>query len=153
MERVGVLFVCLGNICRSPMADGLFQDRVQRDGVAGRFVVESAGTAAYHVGELADPRTREVLQRRGIDLRSRARRVADDDFERFDWILAMDGSNLSNLRRRCPAQHDHKLHRVLDPLGGGDVDDPYYGGSSGFDRNCDQLLEAFDHWLPRMLGP
>lgn len=151
-EPIGVLFVCLGNICRSPMAEGLFTLAVQQRSIQDRFVVESAGTAAYHVGELADPRTREVLRERGLKLRSRARRVADDDFTRFHYILGMDDSNMSGLRRRCPDSERWRLHKMLQPLGGADVNDPYYGGTDGFARNCAEIDAAIDLWIDRMLA-
>ena len=149
---VRVLFVCLGNICRSPMAEGLLLLELQRRGVEGRFEVESAGTAAYHVGELADRRTRALLERRGLKLRSRARQVCAEDFAHFDAILAMDSSNLRDLEARCPSRYRAKLHRVLEPIGGGDVPDPYYGGPDGFDLNAAQLDAALTQWLERWLS-
>lgn len=151
-DRIGVLFVCLGNICRSPMAEGLFAHRVRERGLQARFRVESAGTAAYHEGERPDSRTLDVLRKNGIALNSRARQVRAEDFDEFDWILAMDASNLSNLRRICPDRHLDKVHRVLDLVGGGDVADPYYGGPDGFDRNFAQLDEALAVWLDRILA-
>ena len=149
-DRIGVLFVCLGNICRSPMAEGLFAHKVRERGLTDRFRVESAGTAAYHEGERPDSRTLEVLRRNGIRLDSRARQVRRDDFEQFDWILAMDRSNLGNLRRICPEAYAHRLHLTLEPTGGADVPDPYYGGPGGFDHNFAQLDEALEIWLDRM---
>lgn len=137
-----ILFVCLGNICRSPMADALARHRSP-----GRKV-DSAGTAAYHIGKRADARTLEVLQRHGIPYDGRARQVSDADFESFDLILAMDRANLDDLRRRCPASLQHKLHLVLEPLGEGrEVGDPYYGGPAGFDRVYGELDEALRHWM------
>jgi protein-tyrosine-phosphatase len=146
-----VLFVCLGNICRSPMAEGIFTKLVQDKGLHDRFLIDAAGTAAYHVGELADRRTRELLASHNAEFTSPARRVADEDFEEFDLILAMDRSNLSGLQSRCPAQHQHKLHLALEPIGGADVKDPYYGGPDGFEQNYRELSEALAIWLSRSL--
>lgn len=150
-DRIGVLFVCLGNICRSPMAEGLFVHLVAQRGLGDRFHIESAGTAAYHVGESPDRRTLAVLRKNGISLDSRARQVRGDDFHEFDWILAMDDSNLANLRRVCPDHLTHKLHKTLEPIGGADVADPYYGGPSGFDDNFAELDRALGLWLDRMV--
>jgi protein-tyrosine phosphatase len=144
-----VLFVCLGNICRSPMAHGLLDHLVEERGLAGRFVIDSAGTAAYHAGEAPDPRTLDVLARHGIGLSHRARRVRDDDFERFDWLLAMDRANRRDLLARCPEGLEGKVQLTLAPIGGGDVADPYYGGPDGFDHNFRQLRTALDAWLDR----
>jgi len=145
-----VLFVCLGNICRSPMAEGIFSQLVADRGVADQFDVESAGTASYHAGSRPDRRTLEVLERHGIHLESRSRQVADIDFDRFDYILAMDRDNLENLQHRCPSEHRHKLHMALSTTTGGDVPDPYYGGPQGFDHNYAQLTAALGAWLERM---
>lgn len=145
-----VLFVCLGNICRSPMAHGIFAHEVRQRGLDDRFEVDSAGTAAYHEGEDPDPRTRQVLAAHGIPLRHAARAVRDSDFERFDLVLAMDRSNLQRLRARCPEAHAHKIHLMLEPVGGGEVADPYYGGPDGFDVNFRELTEASGAWLDRL---
>ncbi len=132
------------------MAEGIFLQLVEERGVADHFEIESAGTAGYHVGSRPDRRTLEVLERHGVRLDSRSRQVADDDFRRFDYILAMDRSNLRDLERRCPRQHRSKLHLALEPTTGGDVPDPYYGGPRGFDLNYEQLTTALDAWLERM---
>lgn len=145
-----VLFVCLGNICRSPLAEGVFRHQLaQRSGLEIEF--DSAGTAAYHQGEPPDERMRDVAQRHGVSLEGqRARRVVDEDFDRFDLILAMDAENLRNLRRRAPGGNRERirLFREFDPKGTGDVPDPYYGGPDGFeevfdiaDRSCAKLLD------------
>jgi len=143
-----VLFVCLGNICRSPMAEGIARKMAGDRGLDLR--IDSAGTAAYHIGEHPDPRTAEVLSRHGAPFEGRARQVSAVDFESFDLILAMDESNLAGLRGHCPEPYQHKLHRVLESVGGEDVADPYYGGRDGFEHNYAQLEEAIGAWLDRM---
>lgn len=137
-----VLFVCLGNICRSPMAEGILRSRPE----AAAWSVDSAGTASHHAGEAADPRTVSVLRSFGQDFPHAARAVVPDDFHRFDVLLAMDRDNLADLRRRCPPHLHHKLALALDPVGGGDVPDPYYGGPDGFDRVHELLTRALDVW-------
>jgi protein-tyrosine phosphatase len=132
-----VLFVCLGNICRSPAAEAAFQHAAAEAGLASAFVVDSAGTGAWHAGEPADLRMREAGRRRGINVTSLARQVLDEDFRTFDHILAMDMTNLRALRRQAPVEHRSKirLFRDLDPEGvGEDVPDPYYGDDAGFDH-------------------
>jgi protein-tyrosine phosphatase len=132
-----VLFVCLGNICRSPAAEAAFQHAAAEAGLASQFVIDSAGTGAWHVGEPADARMREAGRRRGIDVTSLARQVSVQDFTDFDHILAMDMTNLRALRRQAPVEHRSKirLFRDLDPEGTGeDVPDPYYGNDAGFDE-------------------
>ncbi len=143
-----VLFVCLGNICRSPMAEGILRARPEAAG----WTIDSAGTAGHHAGEHADPRTERVLRRHGQQFAHAARAVTADDFPRYDMLLAMDADNLSDLRRRCPAGHQHKLTLALEPLGGGDVPDPYYGGPEGFDHVHDLLTRALDVWVQRWSG-
>ncbi len=135
-----ILFVCLGNICRSPAAEGVFQHLLVEAGMADGFTIDSAGTGAWHDGEPADRRMRQAAERRGIALTSIARQIQVEDFERFDHIFAMDGSNLRDLRAMAPAAHYAKirLFRDLDPEGPGkDVPDPYYGGVAGFDEVLD----------------
>lgn len=142
---VRVLFVCLGNICRSPAAEAAFLQVVQQAGREAEFVIDSAGTGAWHVGDRADARIRQAGARRGIEIRSVARQVTRDDFERFDWIFAMDAGNLHALRRAAPAAHHGKirLFRDLDPEGAGeDVPDPYYGGAPGFDEVLDIVMRT-----------
>ena len=140
-----VLFVCLGNICRSPAAEAVFAHLLTEAGLRDRFAVDSAGTGAWHVGEPADRRMREAARRRGIDVTSVARKVSSDDFATFDHILAMDADNLAMLRRLSPPEHRHKirLYRDLDPAGiGEDVPDPSYGGDAGFDEVLDIVTRA-----------
>ncbi|MDX1453225.1 MAG: low molecular weight protein-tyrosine-phosphatase [Oleiphilaceae bacterium] len=135
-----VLFVCLGNICRSPTAHGVFVHHLKNSELAGRVEVDSAGTGAWHAGEPPDKRAQQEAQSRGIDLSFiRARQVNAEDFERFDMILAMDKQNLRDLRAVCPEVHQHKLRLFLEfgDTGTQEVPDPYYGGSKGFQHVFD----------------
>jgi protein-tyrosine phosphatase len=146
-SRIHVCFVCLGNICRSPTAEGVMRRIVEDRGLEGRITIDSAGTAAYHVGELPDKRSRQAASRRGIRLESRARQFVVDDFERFDFVLAMDRENFENLARLAPdgKKIDHlALLRSFDPLAvtGAEVSDPYYGGELGFEDVLDQCDAA-----------
>ena len=128
-----VLFVCLGNICRSPLAEGIFRHLTRHHADGQRLVIDSAGTGAWHQGEGPDPRSVAVAARHGIDISGqRARQVVAADFTRFDVILAMDGSNLSDLRRMAPARATAKVRLFLDAPPR-DVPDPYYGGADGFE--------------------
>lgn len=149
-----VLFVCLGNICRSPLAEGVFRELVRERGLEHRYEVDSAGTGAWHVGEPADPRSRAVAEKHGIALHSRGRQVSEEDFRTFDVIIAMDRENQSNLERiRNGGPSRLHLLREFDPEAGdgAEVPDPYYGGDGGFDRvfdmvhrSCVELLEALE---------
>lgn len=151
MKRV--LFVCLGNICRSPMAHGVMLHRVRERGLEGQIEVDSCGTAGYHVGERPDPRTLEVLRKHGIQLDHRGRQLQPSDLDRFDRILTMDRSNLRDARRILGVDaDDERVQMVLAPTTGEEVADPYYGGPSGFDRNFEQLSEALDAWLDRLVA-
>lgn len=148
---VSVLFVCMGNICRSPTAQGVFEELLRREGLNARVRVDSAGTHAYHEGNAPDPRAQAAALRRGLDLSAQtARQVQSDDFERFDYILAMDRENLALLMERCPARSSHKVRLFLEyapHLGIEEVPDPYYGGSAGFDRVLDMVQEAAEGLL------
>ena len=138
--KTRVLFVCLGNICRSPAAEGVFRHLVAEAGLTNRFTIDSAGTGAWHEGEKADRRMRQAAERRGIALTSIARQVTVNDFERFDHVFAMDTSNLRTLRSLAPPEHRDKirLFRDADPEAPGeDVPDPYYGGADGFEDVLD----------------
>lgn len=143
---VKVLFVCMGNICRSPTAHGVFEHMVNASGMARAIEIDSAGTHAYHVGEPPDRRAQQTASRRGIRLdHLRARRVEMSDFEYFDYILAMDEDNLSILQSMCPAGHQDKLRLFLDfaqQRSESEVPDPYYGGPGGFDLVFDLIDEA-----------
>ena len=147
-KPVSVLFVCMGNICRSPTAEGVFRHRVAAAGLADRFVIDSAGTHGYHVGEPPDPRSTEYAARRGYDLSTqRSRKVALKDFEVFDYVLAMDHDNLRLLEAACPQQYRHKLGLFMAHARNSDSDvvpDPYYGGGRGFDLVLDYIEDASD---------
>jgi protein-tyrosine phosphatase len=151
MKTVKVLFVCMGNICRSPTAQGVFERLVREANLSDRVHTDSAGTHAYHVGEVPDQRATEAAQRRGVDLTTqRARRVSPKDFEGFDYVLAMDSSNYDALLGICRPEHTVKLRLFMEfapGLGVEEVPDPYYGGVTGFERVLDLIEEAADGLL------
>ena len=143
--RTSVLFVCMGNICRSPTAEGVFRHHVNEAGLAEEIRVDSAGTHAYHVGEPPDRRSEAAASRRGVSLDGiRARKVADEDFEQFDYIIAMDELNYVTLIDRSPEEHHEKIRLFLSYTGGPEteVPDPYYGGAAGFERVLDLVEDA-----------
>lgn len=132
---VKVLFVCLGNICRSPTAHGVFQKIIDEAGLGEQFYIASAGTGAWHVGEAPDSRAQAAAAQRGYDLsRLRAQQVNAGDFEMYDYILAMDHNNLSDLFSQCPDDLQSKIHLLLafSDMAHDEVPDPYYGGKDGF---------------------
>ncbi len=138
-----VLFVCLGNICRSPLAEGVFRQLAEREGVD--VEVDSAGTGDWHLGYAPDERAQAVAAKNGVDIAAlRARLVTPEDFDRFDHIVAMDASNLANLEAMRPERSKAEIARLLDyaaETGVPDVPDPYYGGPEGFDETY-RLVEA-----------
>ncbi|HEY9198700.1 MAG TPA: low molecular weight protein-tyrosine-phosphatase [Gammaproteobacteria bacterium] len=143
--KVSVLFVCMGNICRSPTAQGVFESLVQREGLAQQIAIDSAGTHAYHVGEPPDQRAQQAARRRGVDLSlQRARKIREEDFFEYDYVLAMDRDNYEALRGICHPDYEERLRLFLEfapHMGERDVPDPYYGGAQGFERVLD-LIEA-----------
>jgi protein-tyrosine phosphatase len=150
MTSVRLLFVCLGNICRSPSAEAVMRKAVWDAGLSEHVSLDSAGTGSWHVGHPPDDRAREAARARGIDVDGTARQVLPDDFDRFDLILAMDRSNLADLTRMAPDDQARAKLRLLREFQqppstaageGLDVPDPYYGGPGGFDQVLD-LLEA-----------
>ncbi|KVS35863.1 low molecular weight protein-tyrosine-phosphatase [Burkholderia ubonensis] len=160
MTRVAICFVCLGNICRSPTAEGVMRHQVEAAGLADRIDVDSAGTGDWHVGEPPDVRAQAAARTRGYDLSTlRARQVSTADFERFDLLLAMDEANLAELRRRCPVQHRDKVRLLMEFASGAtasEVVDPYFGGAQGFEQVLDQceaacrgLLDTLRQRVPR----
>lgn len=148
-----ILFVCMGNICRSPSAEAVFRRLVKQAGLEKQWLIESAGTHAYHVGEPPDKRSQQAAMARGYDMRGqRARQVCAEDFERFDWILAMDRQNLRALQQLKPVTGDAQLGLMLDfatttKWNGSDVPDPYYGGPSGFDDVLDRIEQSCEAFL------
>ncbi len=150
MKTINILFVCMGNICRSPLAHGRFAHLVRESGLESRITVDSAGTHAYHVGEPPDPRSQQTAMHRGIDISEQhARKVSLADFETYDYLLAMDRDNLAILQSLAPAEHNHKVRLFLEfapELEEQEVPDPYYGGQSGFERVYD-LIDAASQGL------
>ncbi len=162
---VRVLFVCLGNICRSPTAEGVMRSLVAREGLSDSIQLESAGTGSWHVGSAPDARATAAALAHGVELEGRARQVRLEDFEDFDLLLAMDGENLRELRRLAPGEEQRakvRLLREFDPASapggtsapgaGGDLDvpDPYYGGADGFDRVFELVRAACEGLLERI---
>lgn len=149
-----VLFVCLGNICRSPTAEAVFRERAGRAGLGDRILVDSAGTGNWHVGHPPDRRAIAHAARRGYDLAPlRARQVTREDFRRFGWILAMDEDNLRDLAALRPDTFDGHLGLMLEvapSLRVREVPDPYYGGGDGFERVLDLLEEASERLIERV---
>lgn len=144
-HKVSVLFVCMGNICRSPTAEGVFTHLVEQEGLADLIKIDSAGTHGYHVGALPDPRSMECALRRGIDLSNqRSRKVTYDDLIEFDYVLAMDKTNYQGLLVISSQEVRNKIKLFLDfatEHEESEVPDPYYGGERGFDHVFD-LVEA-----------
>lgn len=143
-----ILFVCLGNICRSPSAEEVFRNKFKE--LSFSIKVDSAGTAGYHQGEFSDPRTITTGKKRGYELKHRARKVIESDFEIFDLILCMDDSNLEHLMRLSPSQHKHKIQKLTDyslTKSYDIVPDPYYGDQSDFDLVIDIAEECFQGFI------
>jgi len=150
---IKVLFVCLGNICRSPLAEGIFKHQVKMAGLEKKIIIDSAGTSGWHIGESPDPRSIDIAKKNGIILDSFGRKAVAEDFSEFDYILAMDRDNFRDLKNlnhfRANSKAKLVLMRDFDHLEkGADVPDPYYGGNDGFrkvfemlDRSCANLLD------------
>ena len=144
--KTKILFVCMGNICRSPAAEGVMKAKVQKKGLDNLYFIDSAGTHAYHEGELPDSRMRSHAAKRGYSLTSISRPVTYNDFLDFDYIITMDDNNIQNLKRKAPdLESQQKIHRMTDfcqTYMDDHVPDPYYGGASGFEHVMDLLEDA-----------
>ena len=145
MAKHRLLFVCLGNICRSPMAEGVFRRVAEEQGVLDRFEIDSAGLGDWHAGQAPDTRAQQAAGNRGIDISGQsARQVTGADYDRFDLLLAMDSANYEKLTELAPKEARHKVRQFLDfapQTGTRDVPDPFFGGREGFDHALD-LIEA-----------
>ncbi len=153
---IRVLFVCLGNICRSPTAEAVFRHHVRDAGLEQRIHIDSAGTSDYHQGYPPDERARIAAGRRGYEMAGlRARQVSAGDFHEFHYLLAMDRANLEDLRRLAPREHLVKARLFMDFSGayrGREVPDPYYGGAQGFERVLDMLEDGARGLLAELRG-
>lgn len=149
--RIGVLFVCLGNICRSPTAEGVFRGRVEAVGLSDRFVIDSAGTHAYHIDAPPDMRAQQVANARGVDLSNlRGRQATREDMGHFDHIIAMDNHNLKDLKQLASVEQQKKLSlfmRFSHHFDEEEVPDPYYGGISGYEMVSDMIEDAAEGLL------
>jgi len=149
--KVSVLFVCMGNICRSPTAEGVFRHVVKQRNLQDQIKIDSAGTHAYHIGESPDSRSQATAKSRGVDLSTqRARKVEAVDFERFDYVIAMDRSNYENLKELASPEQQKKLHLFMDftrDWDNAEVPDPYYGGGDGFKNVFDMVQSASEGLL------
>ena len=157
-KPVKVLFVCTGNICRSPTAEGVFKHLVEKAGLADRIATDSAGTGDYHIGEAPDARSQNAALARGYDISPLcARQVRARDFSEFDYVLAMDETHVRQLKRMCPPEHAGRVKLFMEFAGQGaprEVPDPYYGGAQGFERVLDMVEQAsrglLDHLRNRL---
>jgi protein-tyrosine phosphatase len=152
--KVSVLLVCMGNICRSPMAEGMLRQRVAERSFPVSIEIDSAGTHGYHEGSRPDPRAQAAAKRRGLDISMlRARRVVEDDFERFDLLVAMDEENVSTLLELARQEQQHKIRLLLEfasSPANRNVPDPYYGGMLGFERVLDLLEDGMSGLLDEL---
>lgn len=155
MAAQRILFVCMGNICRSPTAEGVFRHLINQSGVEDRFEIDSAGTGDWHTGSAPDNRAQQAARARNIDLSTlRARQVRAEDFIYFDTIIAMDKDNRARLEDLAGEAHQHKVRLLLEFLDHTEeleVPDPYYGGETGFDRVLDLIEEACEQLLSKLL--
>lgn len=150
VNKVSVLFVCMGNICRSPTAEAVFRQYVEHAGLSEHILVDSAGTHDYHIGDPPDARTQRAAQQRGYDMSGlRGRQVGVEDFERFDYVLAMDHANLVILQRLAKqgVGNPHLFLEYARHRAGREVPDPYYGGADGFERVLDMVEDAAEGLL------
>jgi protein-tyrosine phosphatase len=151
MNKVSVLFCCMGNICRSPTAEAVFRAKVEEAGLAEYITIDSVGTHDYHIGDPPDLRTQRAAKQRGYDMSMlRGRQVEVADFSRFDYVLAMDNANMAILYRMCPAQQRDRLGLFLgyaQKHKEREVPDPYYGGEHGFERVLDMVEDGAEGLL------
>ena len=145
-EKISVLFICMGNICRSPTAEAVFRHYVESAGLSEHILIDSAGTHDYHIGDKPDSRAQRAAQQRGYDMSNlHGRQVGKEDFRQFDYVLAMDGANLAILQRINPPDSDSQVGLFLEYArhhSEREVPDPYYGGADGFERVLDMVEDA-----------
>ena len=153
MKKIAVLFVCLGNICRSPAAEAIFINLIEKKGLTNGFIVDSAGTGSWHIGKKADSRMRIAAERRDINILSRARQISSKDFKEFNYILAMDDSNFRNiqdLKNRTSSTNFSAIKKIQNfrsVFNEQEVPDPYFGGDEGFDYILDILEDSVSGFL------
>ena len=153
MKKISVLFVCLGNICRSPAAEAIFINLIEKKGLTDRFFVDSAGTGSWHIGKKADSRMRIAAERRDLNILSRARQINKTDFEEFNYIIAMDNSNFRNiqdLKNRTSSNNFASIKKIQtfrSIFNEQEVPDPYFGGEDGFDHVLDILEDSVGGFL------
>nr|XP_006818620.1 PREDICTED: low molecular weight phosphotyrosine protein phosphatase-like isoform X3 [Saccoglossus kowalevskii] len=149
-----VLFVCLGNICRSPMAEAVFRSTVKQKGVESEWKIDSAATSTYEIGKLPDPRNLACLKKRGLSSTHRARQITQEDFTKFEYIFGMDNSNMQNINRVKPKNSTAKveLFGSYDPKGQLIIEDPYYGGDEGFEEVFEQVTRCSEGFLKKIYG-
>ena len=150
-----ILFVCLGNICRSPAAEGVFLAKLAEKGLESSYEVDSAGTSGWHIGERADGRMIKSAAQRNYDLQSRSRKVLDSDFDEYDLIIAMDRSNVQNMQKMCGGRKHHAKYYLMTDFcqkyrGVEEVPDPYYGGEDGFNHVLDLLEDACEEFIKKL---
>ena len=153
MDKISVLFICLGNICRSPAAEAIFQNLINDKGIGEQFIVDSAGTGSWHIGKKADSRMRFAAKQRNINITSNARQIREDDFLKFKYILVMDDSNFKNVldfKNRVKGSDFAEILKIQDfssIFTEKEVPDPYFGGDAGFDHVLDILEDSVSCFL------
>ena len=157
MDKTSVLFVCLGNICRSPAAEAIFLKKIEDKGIADKFIVDSAGTGSWHVGKGADERMKLAAQKRNVNIHSKARQIRIDDFKKFNYILTMDNSNYINVLKLKNSESSSDISKVLKlqefaiDFKEREVPDPYFGGDEGFNYVLDILEDSVSGFLKSIL--